>query len=85
MRLPVAWLSLSTIPNSPVQLQKLADGATADDISEGDHKFAEAAVIVATSFETMSLLVFRKITPFELVMDMAGACAPPCTASLPDG
>lgn len=55
-----------------LQLQKLPDGAPAADVSEGDCKFNDAAVIVSTSFETMGLLVFRKIAPFELVMDMAG-------------
>ena len=36
----------------------------------------DAALIVTTAFETMGLLVYRKIAPVDLVMDLAdGTCA----------
>ena len=35
-------------------------------------RFREAAVVICTSFETMGLLVYRRIAPFDLVMDLAG-------------
>lgn len=53
-------------------LHKLPDGADADTVSQLGPEFEEAGVIVCTSFETMGLLVYRKIAPFDLVMDLAG-------------
>lgn len=56
-------------------LQQLPDGADNDTFCEAGPAFEEAAVIVCTSFETMGLLVYRKIAPFDLVMDLAGGMA----------
>jgi len=53
-------------------LHGLPDGVTADKVREAGPEFEEAAVIVCTSFETMGLLVYKKIAPFDLVMDLAG-------------
>ncbi len=53
-------------------LQQLPDGASVDDLRSHGPEFEDAAVIVCTSFETMGLLVYRKIAPFDLVMDLAG-------------
>jgi hypothetical protein len=53
-------------------LHGLPDGVTADKVRESGPDFEEAAVIVCTSFETMGLLVYKKIAPFDLVMDLAG-------------
>jgi len=53
-------------------LQQLPDGASAEDLRSHGREFEDAAVIVCTSFETMGLLVYRKIAPFDLVMDLAG-------------
>jgi hypothetical protein len=35
-------------------------------------EYEGAAVAVTTSFETVGLLVFRRIAPFDLVLDLAG-------------
>jgi hypothetical protein len=35
-------------------------------------EFEQAAVTVATSFETMGILVFKRIAPYDLVVDLAG-------------
>lgn len=53
-------------------LQQLPDGATADQLRAQGLEYEDAAIIVCTSFETMGLLVYRKIAPFDLVMDLAG-------------
>ena len=53
-------------------LQQLPDGASVEELRSRGTEFEDAAIIVCTSFETMGLLVYRKIAPFDLVMDLAG-------------
>ena len=35
-------------------------------------EYEEAAITVCTSFETMGLLVYKRIAPMDLVLDLAG-------------
>lgn len=57
-------------------LHELPDGASAEELSSRGRDFEDAAVIVITSFETMGLLVYRKIAEEDLVLDIAGGmCA----------
>ena len=57
-------------------LHQLPDGVRAEEIVQAGPQFEDAAAVVCTSFETMGLLVYRRIAPFELVMDLAGGmCA----------
>ncbi len=72
----VATSLASTFYNSEfsraiILLQKLPDGASADEVMTSP-ELEQAAVVVCTSFETMGLLVYRKIAQFDLVMDLAG-------------
>ncbi len=72
----VATSLASTFYNSEfsraiILLQKLPDGASADEVMSSA-ELEQAAVVVCTSFETMGLLVYRKIAQFDLVMDLAG-------------
>lgn len=53
-------------------LQTLPDGGSAADFKALGNEYEEAAVIVTTSFETMGLLVYKRIAKFDLVMDLAG-------------
>ena len=53
-------------------LHGLPDGATADELRKSGAEFEDAAVIVVTSFETMGLLVYKKIAKFDLVIDLSG-------------
>lgn len=53
-------------------LRDVPDGITAAEMREMGHEYVEATIKVITSFETMGLLVFRRIAPLDLVMDMAG-------------
>ena len=57
-------------------LHQLPDGVGAEELVKAGPQFEDAAAIVCTSFETMGLLVYRRIAPFELVMDLTGGlCA----------
>ena len=57
-------------------LHHLPDGVSAEELVRAGPQFEEAAAIVCTSFETMGLLVYRRIAPFERVIDLAGGmCA----------
>ncbi len=53
-------------------LQVLPDGVSLDELREAGPEYARAAVTVATTFETMGLLVFKRIAPMDLVLDLAG-------------
>jgi hypothetical protein len=52
-------------------LQTLPDGISAADFKARGVEYEEAAVIVSTSFETMGLLVYKRIAQYDLVMELA--------------
>ena len=53
-------------------LHQVPDRISARHIREMGSEFEQAAVIVTTSFETMGLLVYKRIAKFDLVMELAG-------------
>jgi len=53
-------------------LQPLPDGITLGEMNAKGVEYARAAITVTTSFETMGLLVFKRIATLELVLDLAG-------------
>ena len=53
-------------------IQQLPEGISLDELREMGDEYLNAAVTVTTSFETMGLLVFKRIAPFELVLDLVG-------------
>jgi hypothetical protein len=53
-------------------LHQVPDGITARQMREMGSEYEQAAVIVSTSFETMGLLVFKRIAEFDLVTELAG-------------
>jgi hypothetical protein len=53
-------------------LHALPDGVSAEELRERGPEFEEAAVIISTSFETMGLLVYKKIAKFDLVSELTG-------------
>jgi hypothetical protein len=53
-------------------IRTLPDGVSAAELRERGPEYEEAAVLVSTTFETMGLMVFRRIAPFSLVEELAG-------------
>lgn len=53
-------------------LQAVPDGVTRKQLHDMGVEYERAAVTLATSFETMGLLVFKRIAPLDLVLDLAG-------------
>jgi hypothetical protein len=53
-------------------LQTVPDDVRLEELRSKGPEFVEAAVTVTTSFETMGILVFQRIAPLELVVDLAG-------------
>lgn len=60
------------LANALALLQNVPDGVTLLELRERGHEFEEAAVTVTTSFETMGILVFKRIATLDLVVDLAG-------------
>jgi hypothetical protein len=53
-------------------LHKLPDGISIREMRKMGTEYEDAAIIVSTSFETMGLLVYKRIAQFDLVMELAG-------------
>lgn len=53
-------------------LQPLPDGISLAQLRNMGENYEQAAITVATSFETMGLLVYKRIAPMDLVLDLAG-------------
>jgi hypothetical protein len=53
-------------------LQHLPDGISLAQLRERGDDYEQAAITVVTSFETMGLLVYKRIAPMDLVLDLAG-------------
>jgi len=53
-------------------VHSLPDGVSAEELRGRGEKYERAAVLVSTSFETMGLLVYQRIAPYELVEQLAG-------------
>ena len=53
-------------------LQKVPDGISLEELRARGREYEEAAVTVTTSFETMGILVYKRIAPLNLVVDLAG-------------
>ncbi|MEP1472800.1 MAG: hypothetical protein ABJK20_08050 [Halieaceae bacterium] len=54
------------------KLQSLPDDITLEEMRALGDDYIAAAITVVTSFETMGLLVFKRIAPLDLVLDLAG-------------
>lgn len=53
-------------------MQTVPDGVSLAELRHMGPEYEAAAVKVTSSFETMGILVFKKIAPFDLVIDLAG-------------
>ena len=55
-----------------VLLQELPDGVSLAEVRARGREYQMAAITLCTSFETMGLLVYKRIAPMDLVLDLAG-------------
>lgn len=53
-------------------LRTLPDGVSAEELRRRGPEMEQAAVLVNMTFETMGLLVFERIAPFNLVLELTG-------------
>ena len=53
-------------------LQPVQDGISLEEMRELGPEYTAAAITVTTSFETMGLLVYKRIATLELVLDLCG-------------
>jgi hypothetical protein len=53
-------------------LRSLPDAVSAERLREEGFEAEYAAVLVSTTFETLGVLVYRRIAPFPLVVELAG-------------
>ena len=53
-------------------LQGVPDGIRLQEMRDKGPDYQAAAITVCTSFETMGLLVYKRIAPLDLVLDLAG-------------
>lgn len=60
------------LANAIALLLAVPDGIRLHELRAKGQAYEEAAVTVTTSFETMGILVFKRIAPLDLVSDLAG-------------
>jgi len=53
-------------------VRTLPDSSSAIDLRSRGPEYEQAAILITTTFETMGLLAFRNIAPFDLVQELAG-------------
>lgn len=53
-------------------VQPIADGLSAAEWRALDPKYLAAALKIAMTFETMGLLVYRRVAPYDLAVELAG-------------
>jgi hypothetical protein len=56
-------------------VRKLPDGASAEALRSRGPEYERAAVMISTTYETIALLVFRRMASFEMVRDLTGGLA----------
>jgi hypothetical protein len=55
-----------------LRILQLPDGITLADLRKRETKYEEAAIFLATNFETVGLMVFRDLVDFSIVRDLVG-------------
>ncbi len=60
------------LANAVALIRTLPDGVSAEDLRRRGPETEKAAVLVNMTFETMGLLVFERIAPFKLVLELTG-------------
>jgi len=62
----------SDLSDAVALLQPLPDGLSAEELRGLEPKYLAAVLKVGMTFETMGLLVYRRVAPFDLALDLAG-------------
>ena len=55
-----------------LRVLQLPDEISVDELRQRETKFEEAAIFLATNFETVGLMVYRDLVDFEIVRDLIG-------------
>lgn len=55
-----------------LRVLQLPDEISVDELRQREAKFEEAAIFLATNFETVGLMVYRDLVDFEIVRDLIG-------------
>ena len=53
-------------------IQQVPDGVSLKEMRDLGPQYQAAAITITSSFETMGLLVFKRVAPLPLVLDLAG-------------
>jgi hypothetical protein len=53
-------------------MQEVPEGVSLDELRAIGPEYVKAATTVTTSFETMGLLVFKRVVSLDMVMDLCG-------------
>jgi hypothetical protein len=53
-------------------MQEVPEGISLEEMRALGQEYVEAAITITTSFETMGLLVYKRIASLDLVMDLCG-------------
>jgi len=53
-------------------LRGMPDGVSAEQLRQEGFEAENAAVLICTTFETLGVLVYKRIAPFHLVVELAG-------------
>jgi hypothetical protein len=56
-------------------IRELPDACPAAELRRRGTELEEAAIIVSTTYEAIGLLVFRRVTPFPIVLELTGGLA----------
>ncbi len=60
------------LANALALLQEVPEGVNLDELRALGPEYVHAAITVATSFETMGLLVFKRVATLDMVRDLCG-------------
>ena len=62
----------SDLAHALTLLRPLPDGISLEEMQSLGQDYVEAAITVTTAFETMGMLVQKRIAPLDVVLDLAG-------------
>lgn len=64
-----------TLASALILIQGLPDGASAELMRSKGQEYERAGMMIATTFETIGLMVFREMASFSMVRELAGGIA----------